>query len=57
MTFKDIYETKQNSGLHNALIEQLASEDKALQRMAMDKINQLNFQTADDVLLFIAMSI
>jgi hypothetical protein len=57
MTFKDIYEIKQNSGLHNALIEQLASNNKALQQMAMDKINQLNFQTADEVLLFIAMNI
>lgn len=57
MTFKDIYEIKQNSGLHNALIEQLASDDKALQQMAMDKIKALNLQTADDVLLFIAMSI
>lgn len=57
MTYNEIYNIKKESGLNNALIENLANENKGIKELAMKTISKLNLQTKDDVLMFIAMNI
>lgn len=57
MTFKEIYEIAKETKLNNYLINSLASENKGIQELAMAKVKALNFKTADDVKLYVAMNI
>ena len=56
MTFEEIYNIKKETGLNNALIEMLASENEGVRKLAMDKIKALNFKNADDVKNYIALN-
>lgn len=57
MNYFEMYEVYKKTGLYNFLFECLASTDKKIVELAQNEIAKKGFQNADDVRMFIALSI
>ena len=57
LTFKEIYEAYKETGIMHCLFEQLVSENKVTRETGMALIRGYNFQTKDDVKLFVALEV
>ena len=57
MNYYEIYKVYKATGLYNFLLECLASTDKKIVELAQNEIAKKGFKNADDVRVFIALSI
>ena len=57
LNFYEIHNAYKETKLYNFLLECLASEDKRIVELAKKEIEKKNFQTADDVKMFVALNI
>lgn len=57
MKLNKIYEVYKSTNLFNYTLENLNSENKAVQQWAIDKVLKQNFKNENDVKIYVAMNI